>query len=1009
MQSDNIFKLDLASEYNIHELVFINSGSNYYARLPVDCHAALLSDNNSGKTSTLSALKLFLLPEISFKNSKNKFSFASGGKYYSDLDSFQYYFPGTESYIICCASNPRENFCWILYRTTDLGYERIALPRSYDEIEHLFWNADSVRNEKAGEHQPDIGINDIKKKLKELGGKIFTDRSTIGEAIYTRTSAANDHTRFSLLPMTKKFSSASVETVRSLLGMAFSLSNASTTTLPNAIGSIIDGMGMSVVKKNDDGVFIDLDNALDEWRQLKETDNRLSRITAQQDQWQLLRATKASYAQLKHTLSSDFKTLAWAIQQQWDSINSTMQEARNRAGKAEAELNQFASYSKMIERACVQAQSDLKAIQHQVKDLEEKVEKADFVRSRLRPLCPDDDKSDTAVLAAIDSEIALCNEEVQGLKDRAKAIETMTALNSEIKKSESEIQLQERNLDNLNNGHSFFDSLSDHAAAVLQSINESFTQLDIRLTQEQHDSVESFATLFSHDNQRLIFCEAPLSNTHYSPINKEELKKSLEEKIIDLKAQLQTQRKQLTTLNQNAGLSQSEQTLKLKECLLDLEELKQEQGAIAGAATLQTLLDEARERFELLTAEQEEKGSAHAQASDQLAALKLSYNTLKAEVQTLRTPLDNAQSCYRELSNIESRSARMLNLEATMFDYCADHAPVCQPEQFRSALEAIDNKMREVHHYKEETLHTLNRLLEHGIVESTPEDRHAVTTTQQAFETYYSALQTVYDNLERSRENYQHRLKDHNNTAAISARMIGDVKGIVESFIDGINQELQGYSISNLDNVELIAELHPQYLDMVRTLNRVANTTDALLPEDFYQQISAFQNQFYLQRSGKIDIAKIIEKISYQFNRNGKKEAIPQSNGTNCMVNAVMLALLLKHMVPEDLSLSMPVIFDEVGSLDEHNLGEILKVMEEHGLILFAANPEPTGVIASVLEIYHDLSLFKATDVDVQGKAEAIYFPGMEERLETIDTHSQEQGEQGEQSVQREQNESVEA
>lgn len=89
---------------------------------------------------------------------------------------------------------------------------------------------------------------------------------------------------------------------------------------------------------------------------------------------------------------------------------------------------------------------------------------------------------------------------------------------------------------------------------------------------------------------------------------------------------------------------------------------------------------------------------------------------------------------------------------------------------------------------------------------------------------------------------------------------------------------------------------------------------------------------------------------------------IPQSNGTNCMVNAVLLAILLKRMVPEDLQLSMSVIFDEVGSPDENNLSEILEVMDEHGLALFAANPDATGIIASVLDVYHP-SCFPATEV----------------------------------------------
>jgi hypothetical protein len=102
------------------------------------------------------------------------------------------------------------------------------------------------------------------------------------------------------------------------------------------------------------------------------------------------------------------------------------------------------------------------------------------------------------------------------------------------------------------------------------------------------------------------------------------------------------------------------------------------------------------------------------------------------------------------------------------------------------------------------------------------------------------------------------------------------------------------------------------------------------------------------------------------------------------MINSVLLALLLQRLVPNDLNLSMPVVFDEVGSLDQKNFQEILKVMEDHNLYLFVANPEQNGVIASVLDVYHNLSLFKATDVGVLNKAEAIYYPGMEERLVDI-------------------------
>ena len=985
MLPDNIFKLDLASEYKIHELIFINSGSNYYARLPVDSHAALLSDNNSGKTSTLSALKLFLLPEINFKDCKTKFGFASGGKYYSNIDSYQYYFPSTESYIICNASNPKQNFCWVLYRTTDFGYDRIAVPKTYDEIEHLFWNASSTSNENAGQHQLNIGVSDIKKQLmKQYAGKIFNDRKAIGEAIYTRTSAAEDHTRFSLIPMVKKFSDASVDTLRALLGMAFSLGDASTTTLPSAIGSIIDGMGMSVVKKNDDGIFLDLDNALDEWKQLKATDSYLKKVASYQDKWRLLKTENTRYAELRKSLQCDFAIIARSVHGAIDSFKQQLEDISAKANMAEAEYNHFVPEYNTAKRSYEQTQSDLKALTKQIDSLEEKIKKADFVRSRLRPLCSADDTTDAAILTVINDQLKQCETGIESLKDHGLAIASMDRLNKAINENEDTVCELKRALEKLNSGHSFLDSLSKHAASVLLSINNNFSQLDLSTNDQQSEIIEAFAGLFVQDDKRIRFCGSTLVQTLFRLHNKDESCFEIQNRIDELAGQLKGDREQFRKLKQNSSLPPAEQSRKLKECEQDFKELHDEKGILEGVGGYNKMLAEGAGDLKLLQAQLEEQEIAYNVVQDKRSKLLLAYNRLKGQVEALTPPLNSANEYLNELRRIAVESSQMLDVEAAVAEQLNAPARAYRPEQARNDIEALRTKLNDTLSSRKTANDTLRLLLEHGIVTSTPEDRYAIITQKQAFESHYAALQTVYENFDSSMESYRQRLKDHNNHAAITAGTIEKVRGVVESFVDKINQELSGYSISNLDNVELVAELHPQYVNMARTLGLVANKTDSLLTEDFYNQISAFQTQFYMHRSGKVDIAKIIQKVTYRFNRNGKKEEIPQSNGTNCMVNAVLLALLLKHMIPEDLSLAMPVIFDEVGSLDERNLREVLKVMEEHGLVLFAANPEPTGVIASVLSVYHDLSIFKATDTEILGKAEAIYFPGMEERLENL-------------------------
>ena len=132
--------------FRIRRLVLVDSAGFCYVEIPVDEHAVILGTGNLGKSSLLNSLRLFLLPEGNFRNSRKKFSFrnASAGSFYSNEESYQHYFPGQYSFLIMEAENPAGVHCQILYRdrSSDLSYGRIFVPAPYDDLRPLFWSAD---------------------------------------------------------------------------------------------------------------------------------------------------------------------------------------------------------------------------------------------------------------------------------------------------------------------------------------------------------------------------------------------------------------------------------------------------------------------------------------------------------------------------------------------------------------------------------------------------------------------------------------------------------------------------------------------------------------------------------------------------------------------------------------------------------------------------------------------------------------------------------------------------
>jgi len=112
------------------------------------------------------------------------------------------------------------------------------------------------------------------------------------------------------------------------------------------------------------------------------------------------------------------------------------------------------------------------------------------------------------------------------------------------------------------------------------------------------------------------------------------------------------------------------------------------------------------------------------------------------------------------------------------------------------------------------------------------------------------------------------------------------------------------------------------------------------------------------KNKNEIQIFDLIENVDYKiiiqkerknsYNEIIEKEVlgnVPQSNGTGIMIMVVFIATLLKSVYKEGFNLQMPIIMDEIQNVDINNLNNLLKLIENLGLIIVGATPEASSDI----------------------------------------------------------------
>ncbi|AOS96153.1 hypothetical protein AUP74_00684 [Microbulbifer aggregans] len=953
-------------KYRLKTLIMVNSGNAAYVEIPLNETAALLSRNNEGKTSGLNALKLFLLPEVNFRNCEQKFEFKSGGEVYSGIKSFNYYFPSPNSFLILEAENPVGDFCVVLYRSKEeLGYARIMIDMPYEAIRHLFWDIHSEANNGLGKPPEGMALSDVQQTLLHMHGEVFDDQERIRTAMYTRYTPGRRETRYCIMPTVQPPSGALLKSIKALLQLSFDIKGASGGNLPQAVANIIDSE-ISLTKKP---VNIDLKQISEDRESLRRNAQQIQAIKNHSDDWQALNRAYHTFHTQKIKAHKSYWLLRASLEPLEEGLEPQLQELHGRKTSLQGQLNGAKDSRNIANRKLSEVKGGLSLLAKNLATGQKKLQEAEAIIQQNQLICESGDPQEVV-------------EYLQGiLRDEEEALRSMESKESataELQKRIGEKKTAQNEAAKLEAliadfGQCFLNHLDRHSATVLNSLNADFRRLSITPMGSQTKAIQGFTELFTLDEEgHLVLGGEPLPNARINHYDEESSRKEAENLLDAVRRTIEAVDKRISELHRiisaNGPLSQE----MLGEKKTEIVELR---GEIALLQRLPGIQDDVQNRLveqEALRAQQDEYDIELKYAEEHLGQLLAEQEEVTEALRTLddlrhaiKTTKQELNHAVRSLPELES-SARPASISAQL---------ITDPGELSAHYQPLEQSLRALTGAVQEAEHRFRVLAGAGIMDVPPEITHKPQLDDTEFQAIYEQIRSEFENIDRKEHDHKSQIANHNHRTSIEMSMLESMGVAIENFQSRINETLEGIRISNLSGVSIRIQALQAFIELRKELQDYGRGTTELMSESFHRRLMDFSEKYLTSARGstKLNLEKIITGVRFIYEIQGQKEDTSQSHGTNGMINAVLLSILMKKLVPEDVVFTLPVVFDEVGSLDEKNLPELRRVVEGSRMVLLVANPHNNGYIVQYIGRWHDIYTRKLSEGFAVGKCQAVH------------------------------------
>ncbi|ENM8061037.1 hypothetical protein ACUOEB_001186 [Vibrio vulnificus] len=950
---------------SISRLIAIDSAGVAIAEIDLREGGILIGGGNIGKTSILNAIRLFLLPEENFKDSKNKFGFSDKeGNFYSNDECFEHYFPSSTSFLILECDNYLGGpipHCQILYRGSSekLDYRRMFTSLRYEQIRHLFWD-DNAGDDGIGGRVDDLTLSKVQAFLKREDKyfKSLVRSSAIKEVIYANQLLDIDAMRFCLFPLGST-KDADVDAFRALVRLLFDMKTGS-DTVRLAVANIIE----SRKKERKDELNFDIDAFINHNDMLSRRELILKKIESLRPEYEKL---ALSHQQLVSNRNAEDALMQYAMM-----LDSQITQEKQILDQEEKRLTLQKGKLSSAKKACDDTLDKQKTLQGEINALSRRQKKLDDTVQKTSLIVKQYDASETIESIVSGHREHLANkEQALALKqDAQKRQIELEDLKQEVGKLE---EMEARYLTSINaQEYKLFNQLPESVwmklAAVNLEVAESNPTRPLTLSEQQ--VIESFTDLLEEKEQHYTLWGLELEPIHVDNRESDQIRLS--------KVQETLERKRKRMLDLNAMDSQS-RFERVKDISALEAEIKRTQNEISLLLAYTNDTHQLTEINKELAEAEQARDSLEKQFDAQNALLLQEKHSFDAQTDKLTEKKQQLEKLTRYRVRVKAE-LQAHHLPVSDFSVLPDQTVDLTGETLDKRIESLNSKRQA----KTDITERLQDFVREQLLEN--DDKLMLShLDDELLEHAVHQLQTRYQGLDEEFDILRKHFIEHKHSVHAIINELKNNREMVRQFEQSINRAFEGLVINDLSEVAAKIKVEARFDDLVNEIEFFDTHSDQKASEQFIERLKAFSKKFFPEgKAALLTMEQIVSGISYRVKKQGQEgwESKSQSTSTIMLINIKLVEILLSRLRNSACSTQFPLVIDEGASVDSSQFDWLLPNMRQAGFrVLSASTNSASSEI--IFKFGQHFRLDAMRTARPYSKARTIAFTGMPESFVT--------------------------